>query len=100
MAKESMKAREVKRAKLVAKYAAKRAELKEIIRTSEDPVAAYEAARKLQSIPKNANPIRLHNRCKLTGRPKGYIRLFGLSRIQCREMASAGLIPGVKKASW
>lgn len=100
MAKESMKAREVKRAKLVAKYAAKRAELKEIIRTSEDPVAAYEAARKLQSIPKNANPIRLHNRCKLTGRPKGYIRLFGLSRIQFREMASTGLIPGVKKASW
>lgn len=100
MAKESMKAREVKRAKLVAKYAAKRAELKEIIRTSEDPMAAYEAARKLQSIPKNANPIRLHNRCKLTGRPKGYIRLFGLSRIQFREMASAGLIPGVKKASW
>lgn len=100
MAKESMKAREVKRAKLVAKYAARRAELKEIIRTSEDPVAAYEAARKLQSIPKNANPIRLHNRCKLTGRPKGYIRLFGLSRIQFREMASAGLIPGVKKASW
>ena len=100
MAKESMKAREVKRAKLVAKYAAKRAELKEIIRTSEDPVAAYEAARKLQSIPKNANPIRLHNRCKLTGRPKGYIRLFGLSRIQFREMASAGLILGVKKASW
>ena len=95
-----MKAREVKRAKLVAKYAAKRAELKEIIRTSEDPAAAYEAARKLQSIPKNANPIRLHNRCKLTGRPKGYIRLFGLSRIQFREMASAGLIPGVKKASW
>ena len=95
-----MKAREVKRAKLVAKYAAKRAELKEIIRTSEDPVAAYEAARKLQSIPKNANPIRLHNRCQLTGRPKGYIRLFGLSRIQFREMASAGLIPGVKKASW
>ena len=100
MAKESMKAREVKRAKLAAKYAAKLAELKEIIRTSEDPVAAYEAARKLQSIPKNANPIRLHNRCKLTGRPKGYIRLFGLSRIQFREMASAGLIPGVKKASW
>ena len=57
-------------------------------------------ARKLQAIPKNANPIRLHNRCKITGRPKGYIRQFGLSRIQFREMASAGLIPGVKKASW
>ena len=94
-----MKAREVKRAKLVAKYAEKRAALKKII-NSGDPVEAFEAAQKLQAIPRNANPIRLHNRCKLTGRPKGYIRLFGLSRIQFREMASSGLIPGVKKASW
>ena len=94
-----MKAREVKRARLVAKYAEKRAALKKIV-NSGDPVEAYEAAQKLQSIPRNANPIRLHNRCKLTGRPKGYIRLFGLSRIQFREMASSGLIPGVKKASW
>lgn len=100
MAKESMKAREVKRAKLVAKYAAKRAALKEIVNHSDDPQVAFEAAQKLQSIPRNANPIRLHNRCKITGRPKGYIRLFGLSRIQFREMASAGLIPGVRKASW
>ena len=100
MAKESMKAREVKRAKLVAKYAAKRAALKEIVNHRDDPQAAFEAAQKLQSIPRNANPIRLHNRCKITGRPKGYIRLFGLSRIQFREMASAGLIPGVRKASW
>jgi len=99
MAKESMKAREVKRAKLVAKFAAKRAALKKIVNTG-DPVEAYEAAQKLQSIPRNANPIRLHNRCKITGRPKGYIRQFGLSRIQFREMASQGLIPGVKKASW
>jgi small subunit ribosomal protein S14 len=99
MAKESMKAREIKRAKLVAKYAEKRAALKKIV-NSGDPVEAYEAARKLQEIPRNANPIRLHNRCKLTGRPKGYMRLFGISRIQFREMASAGLIPGVKKASW
>lgn len=99
MAKESMKAREVKRAKLVAKYAEKRAALKKIVNTG-DPVEAYEAAQKLQSIPRNANPIRLHNRCKLTGRPKGYMRFFGLSRIQFREMASEGLIPGVKKASW
>ncbi len=99
MAKESMKAREVKRAKLVAKYAEKRATLKKIV-NSGDPVEAYEAAQKLQAIPRNANPIRLHNRCKITGRPKGYIRLFGLSRIQFREMASSGLIPGVKKASW
>ena len=99
MAKESMKAREVKRAKLAKKYAAKRAALKEVINTG-NPEEAYEAARKLQSLPVNSNPIRMHNRCKLTGRPKGYIRLFGISRIQFREMASQGLIPGVKKASW
>ena len=94
-----MKAREVKRAKLVNKFAAKRAALKKVVNTGE-PMEAYEAARKLQSLPKNANPIRLHNRCKITGRPKGYLRQFGISRIQFREMASAGLIPGVKKASW
>lgn len=84
-----MKAREVKRAKMVAKYAEKRAKYK--------AEGDYEA---LQSIPKNASPVRLHNRCKITGRPKGYMRQFGLSRIQFREMASKGLIPGVKKASW
>ena len=95
-----MKAREVKRAKFVARYAEKRAALKKVIATSEDAAERYEAARALQAIPKNANPIRLHNRCKVTGRPKGYIRQFGISRIQFREMASAGLIPGVKKASW
>ena len=89
MAKESMKAREVKRAKLLAKYAAKRLQLMK--------EGNYEA---LQSIPKNASPVRLHNRCKMTGRPKGYMRQFGISRIQFREMASNGLIPGVKKASW
>ncbi len=89
MAKESMKAREVKRAKLVAKYAEKRA--KYIAEGN------YEA---LQTIPKNASYVRLHNRCKLTGRPRGYMRQFGISRIQFREMASQGLIPGVKKASW
>ncbi len=89
MAKESMKAREVKRAKLVAKYAKKRAALKE--------AGDYEG---LQKLPKNASPVRLHNRCKITGRPKGYMRQFGLSRIQFREMASNGLIPGIKKASW
>ena len=99
MAKESMKAREVKRAKLVAKYAERRAALKQIVRTG-DPAEAFEAAQKLQELPKNSNPIRMHNRCKLTGRPKGYIRQFGVSRIQFREMASNGLIPGVKKASW
>ncbi len=89
MAKESMKAREAKRQKLVAKFAAKRKELK----AAGDYVG-------LQSIPKNASPVRLHNRCKLTGRPKGYMRTFGLSRVTFREMANQGLIPGVRKASW
>ena len=89
MAKESMKAREVKRQKLVDKFAAKRAALKE----AGDLVG-------LSKLPRNSNPIRLHNRCKITGRPKGYMRQFGVSRIQFREMASNGLIPGVRKASW
>ncbi len=89
MAKESMKAREIKRKKLVDKYAAKRAQLK----AEGDFVG-------LSRLPRNSNPVRLHNRCKLTGRPKGYIRQFGISRITFREMASAGLIPGIKKASW
>ncbi|PLX19609.1 MAG: 30S ribosomal protein S14 [Salinivirgaceae bacterium] len=89
MAKESMKARERKRAKLVAKYAEKRARL--------IAEGDYEG---LQKLPKNASPVRLHNRCQLTGRPKGYMRQFGISRINFREMANNGLIPGIKKASW
>ena len=89
MAKESMKAREVKRQKLVDKYAEKRKALKE--------AGDYEA---LQKLPKNSSPVRLHNRCKLTGRPKGYMRQFGVSRVMFREMANNGRIPGVKKASW
>ena len=89
MAKESMKAREVKRAKLIARYAEKRKRLKE----EGDFIA-------LQKLPKNSSPVRYHNRCKLTGRPKGYMRQFGISRICFREMAASGLIPGVKKASW
>jgi len=89
MAKESMKAREVKRRKLVAKYATKRKALKE--------AGDYQA---LQKLPKDASPVRLHNRCKITGRPKGYMRQFGLSRVMFREMANKGLIPGVRKASW
>ena len=99
MAKESMKAREVKRAKLVAKYAEKRAALKKIVNSGE-PAEAFQAAQKLQAIPKDDNPIRLHNRCKLTGRPQGYIRQFGISRSQFREMATIGLLSGVQKASW
>lgn len=89
MAKEGIKAREVKRARLVAKFAEKRAELK--------AAGDYQA---LDKLPKNASPVRLHNRCKLTGRPKGYMRQFGISRVTFREMALAGKIPGIKKASW
>ncbi|BAG83344.1 MAG: 30S ribosomal protein S14 [Candidatus Azobacteroides pseudotrichonymphae] len=89
MAKESMKARELKRARLVAKYVDKRVRLKK--------EGNYDS---LQALPKNASPVRLHNRCRITGRSKGYIRQFGISRIQLREMASMGLVPGVRKASW
>ena len=89
MAKESMKAREVKRRKMVEQYAEKRAELK----AAGDYIG-------LQKLPKNSSAVRLHNRCHLSGRPKGYMRQFGLSRINFREMALKGLIPGVKKASW
>ena len=89
MAKESMKAREVKREKLINKYAEKRAALK--------VAGDYQA---LQKLPKNSSPVRAHNRCKITGRPKGYMRQYGISRVTFREMANKGLIPGVKKASW
>ena len=89
MAKESMKAREVKRAKMCAKYAEKRKALK----AAGDYIG-------LQNLPKNSSPVRAHNRCKITGRPKGYMRKFGINRVTFREMASAGKIPGVTKASW
>lgn len=89
MAKESMKAREVKRARMCARYEAKRKALK--------AAGDYEA---LDKLPKNASPVRKHNRCKLTGRPKGYIRTFGVSRNIFRKMALEGKIPGVTKASW
>lgn len=89
MAKESMKAREAKRQKLVEKYAEKRAKLKK--------EGNYE---ELHKLPKNSSKVRLHNRCSQSGRPKGYMRQFGISRIAFREMASSGLIPGIKKASW
>lgn len=89
MAKESMKAREVKRQKLVDRYAEKRAKMK----AEGDYIG-------LSLLPRNSSKIRLRNRCKLTGRPRGYIRQFGLSRITFREMALDGKIPGVTKASW
>lgn len=101
MAKESMKAREVKRARLVKLYAERKAALKQQAKElAKEGESAYEIYQQLQKFPKNASAIRMHNRCSITGRPKGYIRQFGISRIQFREMASAGLIPGVKKASW
>jgi small subunit ribosomal protein S14 len=89
MAKESMKAREVKRARMNARYAVKRAALK--------AAGDYEA---LDKLPKNSSPVRMHNRCKLTGRPRGYMRTFGISRNVFRLMALNGKIPGVTKASW
>ena len=89
MAKTSVIARQAKREKLVAKYAARRAQYKK--------EGNYEA---LDRLPRNASPVRLKNRCKLTGRPKGYMRLFGISRVAFRKMALNGKIPGVTKASW
>lgn len=89
MARESIKARERKREKLVARYAEKRAALK--------AAGDWEG---LDKLPRNSSKVRLHNRCKLTGRPKGYMRKFGISRVTFREMAADGKIPGVTKASW
>ncbi|MEM6523924.1 MAG: 30S ribosomal protein S14 [Bacteroidota bacterium] len=89
MARKAVIARERKRERLVARYAAKRQALKE--------AGDYEG---LDKLPRNSSPVRLHNRCKLTGRPKGYMRKFGISRVTFREMASDGKIPGVTKASW
>lgn len=89
MAKTSVKAREAKRQEMVEKYAAKRAALK----------AAGDWAA-LDQLPKNSSKVRLHNRCQLTGRPRGYMRYFGISRVTFRDMALMGKIPGVKKASW
>jgi small subunit ribosomal protein S14 len=89
MAKESVKARQRKRVKMVAQHAEKRAALK----------AAGDYAG-LDLLPKNASPVRLHNRCRLTGRPRGFMRKFGISRVTFREMASDGKIPGLTKASW
>jgi len=89
MARESLKARERKRERLVVRFAEKRKALKE----AGDWVG-------LDKLPRNSSRVRLHNRCKMTGRPKGYMRKFGISRVTFREMASAGKIPGITKASW
>ena len=89
MAKESVKARQRKRERMVAQYAEKRAQLK-----------AAGDFKSLDELPKNSSKVRLKNRCQLSGRPRGYIRYFGLSRVMFRDMALAGKIPGIKKASW
>ncbi len=101
MAKKSSIARNKKRERLVEKYAAKRAELKAILADPETTDEAYwDAQRKLNKLPRNSSPIRVRNRCNVTGRPRAYIRKYGLSRITFRELASNGHIPGVTKSSW
>jgi len=100
MAKKSMIERELKRQRLVMKYAAKRETLKKQIKEATSLREKLALNRKLQQLPKNSSPVRLHNRCTITGRPKGYFRDFGLSRHVLREMAHEGLLPGVMKSSW
>ena len=101
MAKLALINRQLKREKLVAKYAKKRAALEAVVanaKVSDDD--RFEARLKLQALPRNANPTRLRNRCALTGRPRGYFRKFGLGRNKLREYAMRGEVPGVVKASW
>ena len=101
MAKKAMINKNERRKATVAKYAAKRAELKELIRNPKTDDAERELAMdKLQKLPRDASPTRVRNRCGVTGRPRGYIRKFGLSRIAMREMAHEGELPGVTKSSW
>ncbi|MBV7408124.1 30S ribosomal protein S14 [Maritimibacter sp. DP1N21-5] len=101
MAKKSMVAREEKRQKLVAKYADKRAALKEIINDEAKPMEErFRASLKLAKLPRNSSATRLHNRCQLTGRPHAYYRKLKLSRIMLRELGSMGQIPGLVKSSW
>ena len=101
MAKNSMKAREVKRAKLVAKYAEQRHALRDAIAnpaTSDED--RWAAVLKLQTLPRDSSPVRQRNRCRITGRPHGYLRKLGMSRIKFREAAMRGEIPGLSKAIW
>ena len=101
MAKKSMIAREKKRERLVAKYAAKRAALKEIINDeSKDTQERFRASLKLAKLPRNSSAVRLHNRCQLTGRPHAYYRKLKISRIALRDLGSQGQIPGMVKSSW
>jgi small subunit ribosomal protein S14 len=101
MAKKSMVNREIKRKKVVDKYAQKRAELKKAMVNMNLSEEERETARmKFHALPRNASPCRLHNRCSLTGRPHGYYRKFALGRNKLREAAMQGLVPGLVKASW
>ncbi len=101
MAKAAMVQREVKRAKLVEKYAAKRAALKEIANNQDLPMEErFKARLTLAKLPRNSSSTRLHNRCQVTGRPKGYYRKLKVSRIALRQLASDGMIPGMVKSSW
>lgn len=101
MAKKSMVNREVRRLRTVQKYAAKRAELKAIIaNVNASPEERMEAQKKLQALPRDASPSRLRNRCRVSGRPHGYYRKFGLARNKLREAAMRGDVPGLVKASW
>nr|ABX82638.1 ribosomal protein S14 [Trebouxia aggregata] len=100
MAKKSMIEREKKRQRLVIKYAKKRENLKQEIKKTSFLEEKLDIHRKLQCLPRNSAPVRLHNRCLITGRPKGYYRDFGLSRHLLREMAHDCLLPGVTKSSW
>jgi small subunit ribosomal protein S14 len=101
MAKKSMLAREVKRLKTVRQYAPKRAALKKIIAsTSSSDEQRRDAMERLQRLPRNSSPVRLTNRCAITGRPKGFYRKFGLGRNKLREQTMQGNIPGLRKASW
>lgn len=101
MAKKGMIERNKKRERMVAQYAAKREALKKILKseTTTDE-EFYAAQRKLTKLPRNSSPVRLRNRCSITGRPRAYLRKYGVSRITFRELASAGKIPGVTKSSW
>jgi len=101
MAKTSMVEREIRREKLVAKYAEKRAELKAIIKNPESSrEERMQAQERLQKLPRNASPVRQRNRCALSGRPRGYYRKFGLARNMLRKAAMRGDVPGLKKSSW
>jgi len=100
MAKKSMIAREQKRQATVHKFAQKRSTLKQALQVETNPAERAKLVQKLQGLPRDSAAVRLHNRCTITGRPKGFFRAFGLSRHVLREMAHEGLLPGVTKSSW